>query len=165
MTTLRRPCLIVAMALLASPPISTLSAQTKITFPAHGFSIAALEPESAPAAASTPLLMSLPPTEGFAPNVNVSIQPHGGTLDAFVEFSQNQFDQMGMQILRQTTSEAGEWFVEYAGALGDIPLHWYSRAVPRDGKIYLVTATARESQWAAVGERLRACVHTFALSR
>jgi hypothetical protein len=40
-------------------------------------------------------------------------------------------------------------------------LHFYARAVSSGGKVYLVTATAKESQWKTLSGVLRKSVDAF----
>ena len=68
---------------------------------------------------------------------------------------------MSFVIIEEKIVEPTEWRVEYKGAMKGSELHFYARAVSKDSKVYLVTATAKESQWATVGSTLRNHVDSF----
>jgi hypothetical protein len=134
-------------------------ADTRLQFKTNGFSIAPLECVS-DTTPYQPVMMFLPATEAFAPNVNVQIQPYDGTLKDFVALSQQQFKAGGFTVLKEKMTEATvAW--EYSGMLQGRKLHWYARALQKKNKIYLVTATATESQWVTVSAKLKNCVDSF----
>lgn len=144
---------------------SIASATPKLTFEQHQFEISAFEPDAKVNAASTPLLMSLPPVNGFAPNVNVMIQIFDGGIDKYAELTRSQFEAMKFKVLKDSKTEAGDWIAEYHGSIQQRHLYWYSRAVFRDGKVYFVTATAPKNEWQALGEKMRKVVESFSLTR
>jgi len=43
----------------------------------------------------------------------------------------------------------------HTGSMGDGDLHFYARAISKNGKIYLATATAKETQWSKLSDTLR----------
>ena len=133
--------------------------ESRLQFKTHGFSISPLEGVSG----NTPhqaFIMFLPATEAFSPNVNVQIQPYDGTLKEYAALSQQQFKTIGFTVLSEkTTKTAVVW--EYKGTLQERKLHWYAKAQRARGKVYLVTATATDSQWKAVSAKLKACVDSF----
>ena len=75
MSTVRCIALLSVLLLSAMPT----QAQSRLDFPSAGFAIAVLEAEPGDVGYIA-LTMSLPPTDGFAPNVNVQIQPFEGSL-------------------------------------------------------------------------------------
>ena len=148
-------CSICAISCLA------VAAESRPQFPINGFSIAPLEGTS-DAGPYQGVIMMLPPSEGFAPNVNVQIQPYKGTLKEFTELSVKQFKDFGLTILKEdATATAITW--EYTGPFQGHQLHWYAKAIQGRGRIYLVTATALESQWESVSGKLKDCVNSFKL--
>jgi len=150
---------VLTLAILFALPCYTGEADARLQFKANGFSIAPLEgvSDTIPYQA---ILMFLPATEGFAPNVNVQIQPYKGTLQEYAALSQQQFKAVGVTILSEkTTEKAVAW--EYSGVLQGRRLHWYAKAFSGKGKIFLVTATATQSQWKTASEKLKACVDSF----
>jgi len=68
---------------------------------------------------------------------------------------------MNWVIATEKQNGESEWIVEYTGPMQGNDLHFYARAVSNGGKVYLVTATAKESQWKSVSEILRKNVDAF----
>ena len=151
-----QPLLIFTAALL----FAAGSSARALDFPSMGFQIDPLEtsPSSPPTQA---LMLFLPAESGFAPNVNVVIQPYGGTREDYIKLSKGQFDQMELKIISEKTPSDNEWICEYSGDLQGSLLHWYARAILASGKVYLVTATSRDANWAAVSDPLKKCVDSF----
>jgi hypothetical protein len=150
-----------AVAFLSCAAALEIRAAT-IELPLYGFQIDALDakPEAAP---TTALQLCLPATEGFAPNINVQVQPYTGTIKDYVTLSKQQFEGMKWKVVSEKQVGDNEWSVEYTGSLGDKDLHFYARAISKDGKVYLATATAKQSQWATVGDTLLQHVQSFQL--
>jgi PsbP len=142
---------------------SQLRAAT-IELPLYGFQIDALDAAPDASNPTTVLQTLLPPTEGFAPNIIVQIQPYTGTIKDYVTLSRRQFEQMKWNVISDQQSGDNEWSVEYTGSLQGADLHFYARAVSTNGKVYLVTATAKESQWTTVSDTLRKHVDSFKLT-
>jgi hypothetical protein len=150
--------LLPALVLMAS----SLGAETtnRLHFAASGFSIAPLE---APKGQLTQqvLLMFLPTSGDFTPNVNVQIQPYEGSLDDYIKLSLKQFESANLKIVQQgRTTDSGAVF-EYHGEIQNRRLHWYAKAQKSQGRVYLVTATALEENWVEVAPNLKNCVDSF----
>ena len=150
--------LLSALGLMVSP----LWAETtnRLHFAASGFSIAPLE---APKGQLTQqvLMMFLPTSGEFTPNVNVQIQPYDGTLEDYVKLSLKQFESANLRMVQQgRTKDSGAVF-EYQGEIQNRRLHWYAKAQKSQGRVYLVTATALEEHWAEVAPNLKTCVDSF----
>jgi hypothetical protein len=151
----------VVLWLVASFTLAGDSAE-KLTFKKAGFSIAPLdEPQKGPAQV---LMIYLPASDGFAPNVNVQIQPYVDDMDAYVALSLTQFKDAGLKVLSESKANKLVATFEYSGPFKGMSLHWYAKAVQKDGAIYLTTATATEDQWAKVVVKLKACVDSFETS-
>jgi hypothetical protein len=149
------------LALLLAPCVQRAAANT-IDLPLYGFEIEALD--AAPGAETTPaLIMSLPGVGGFASNINVNIQPYKGAMKDYVALSKGQFEQMKWKLIIDELKSDGEWRTEYTGTLNGNALHFYSRALLKGEHVYLVTATAAESQWSAVQAKLRKHVDSLKL--
>ena len=145
--------------LLWSATFSPLNAAT-IDLPLYGFQIDVLD--SAPGAStSIALQMFLPVSDGFAPNINVQIQPYPDTMKDYIALSKGQFDQLNWKMVTDSQPGDDEWTVEYTGQAQGLDLHFYARAISQSGKIYLVTASAKESQWATLSDTLRKHVDSF----
>jgi hypothetical protein len=156
------PGLVVLSAILVASGF-VAEPESRFHFRANGFSIAPLEgvSENVPYQA---VMMFLPVTEAFAPNVNVQIQPYDGTIKDFASLSQQQFKACGFTVLSENVSSTTVVW-EYSGTFQGHRLHWYARAVQNKNKVYLVTATATESQWKTVSTKLRACVDSFKIEK
>jgi hypothetical protein len=133
-----------------------------IDLPKYGFSIEALDADSGNTSA-TPLILFLPGTEGFAPNINVNIQPFPQSMKDYATLSRSQFEQMKWKIITEKMISDTEWMVEYQGPLEGNDLHFYARAVAKNGKVYLTTGSAKETQWATSGPVIRKHVDSFKL--
>ena len=133
-----------------------------VELPQYGFKIEPLDAAAPSETTVTALATFLPPSDGFAPNINVQIQPYAGTIKDYAELSKGQFDQFKLRVLASEFKGDREWAAEYEGPLQGTLLHVYARAISKDGKIYLVTATATPAQWAVVGARLKKHVDSFA---
>jgi hypothetical protein len=150
---------IVAVAMLLSLNGLAQSPAAKAQYKGNGFTIDSLE-DRVTTAPHQALIMCLTPTESFAPNVNIQIQPYEGTFQEYIDLSKAQFTELNFKILSETRTEnSAVW--EYEGELGGRKLHWYSKVEFRDGKAYIATATATESQWKKVSAKLKSCVDSF----
>jgi hypothetical protein len=152
-------CLINSLALL-TVAADDRDSTNRLHFPVSGFSVAPLE---VPAGESTQqsLMMFLPATDGFAPNVNVQIQPYPGTIDDYVALTLKQLKSMEIKVLEQKKPTKSVAIFEYQGELQGRSLHWYARAEKSADHVYLITATATPSQWKQVADRLKPCVDSF----
>jgi hypothetical protein len=131
-----------------------------VDLPEYGFSIDLLD--AVPASGATTALMTfLPVTDGFAPNINVNIQTFTGTLADYAALSKKQFADMQWTVIDEKLTGDTEWRAEYKGPMQGNDMHFYARAIPKNGKVYLVTASAKESQWSAVAEKLRTHADSF----
>lgn len=147
---------------VAALALSPFARAETINLPVYGFSI---EPLEAPVGntTTTALATFLPATGGFAPNINVQIQPYPGSIADYAKLSQGQFDQMGWKSLSEKFVGSNEWIAEYSGPMQGNNLHFYARALSQNGKVYLVTGTASETQWPTVGPTIRQHVDSFKL--
>ncbi len=131
----------------------------RLHFRANGFSIAPLEGTSETTTYQA-VIMFLPETEGFAPNVNVQIQPYNGTINDYATLSRQQFRANGFTIISEDVSDKTiVW--ECSGTPMGLRMRWYIRAVLYENKVYLATATATASQWQTVSAKLKSCVDSL----
>lgn len=147
---------------LVLPLASASSGQTtnQLHFTKAGFSIAPLEAPPGETSQQV-LMMFLPVTDKFAPNVNVQIQPYAGTIAEYIALSLEEFKRMGLKLSQQKSLGKSAVVFEYAGKLKGQPYHWYARAEKSGGKVYLVTAAATDEQWSTVASQLKTCVDSF----
>lgn len=152
------------LPLLASAVIgfSSHAGAASIDLPVYGFQIDGLEAPTG-SEPSTALMTFLPVNDGFAPNINVQIQPYAGPMKDYIAMSKAQFVPLNWKVVSDKAVGDKEWVAEYTGPLQGQDLHFYARAITRDGKVYLVTGTAKETQWSTVGETLRKHVDSFKL--
>ena len=131
-----------------------------IVLPKYGFQIDPLDapPSNAPAQA---LMTFLPPKNNFAANVNVQIQPYSEGIKHYITLSEGQFKQAGLQVISEKQNADNEWVCEYSGDLQGRVLHFYSRAIFRGNKIYLITATDLNQDWNEDSMALKKCVDSF----
>lgn len=142
--------------------LSGISHAATIDLPVYGFELDALEAPVGQTPTSA-VITFLPVSDGFAPNINVQIQPYPGSIKEYAELSKGQFAQMQWKIETEKLVGEQEWSAEFTGPMQGQDLHFYARALARDGKVYLVTGTAKESQWASVGPTIRKHVDSFKL--
>lgn len=143
--------------------VSAVNGATAVNLPLYGFQINALDAPAQDAVGSA-LITLLPVSDGFAPNVNVLIQPYTGAMADYITLSKGQFASIKANVLSEQTPTPTEWVVEYTGTMGGNDLHFYARALSRNGKVYLVTGTAKDMQWSKVGQTLRQTVNSFKLN-
>ena len=136
--------------------------ERRIVFPGNGFSIAPLEARAA-SAPCVPLAMSLPPSGGLAPNINVQIQSYPGSIQEYLSLSKGQFEKLDWTILRAEVIGKSVALFEYTGKVRSLHLHFYARAFKRGDRVFLVTAAAVSEQWPAVGKSLKRCADSFRL--
>jgi hypothetical protein len=144
--------------------ISSRSAAATIDLPLYGFQIDALDAAPDASSPTTVIQTFLPATDGFAPNINVQIQPYTGTIKDYATTSKSQFERVKWKVVSDQQPNDNEWNVEYTGSFQGSDLHFYARAVSANGKVYLITATAKESQWATVGDTLLKHLQSFKLT-
>jgi hypothetical protein len=104
--------------------------------------------------------MAIPSPEGFNPNVSVQIQAYDGSLKEYANLSREQFEAIEVTILSESIADSLIIW-EYTGSFQDRALRFYSKAVLGDNIVYLVTATALQSQWSQHGASLKNCVDSF----
>ncbi len=152
---------VISIALLFSCATLFQAKAATIDLPLYGFQIDALDAAPDASAPATALEMFLTPTEGFAPNINVQIQPYTGTIKEYATLSKGQFDELKWKVISEKEIGDNEWNLEYTGTMQAGDLHFYARAISKNGKVYLATATAKESQWPTLGETLRQHIDSF----
>src|SRR5947209_15518487 len=110
----------------------------RLNFKNSGFSIQALDQ---PGNNTVQILMFLPPSDGFGPNVNVIIQPNFKSIQNYLEVSDESSKKSGIDMGKATIKDDVATF-DFKGNQAGRELHFYARAVFSGGKVWLVTATA-----------------------
>jgi hypothetical protein len=103
-------------------------------------------------------------SDGFTANINIQIQQFSGTMKEYIEVSHRGFDKLFDQkwsTVSEDQKGEKECLVEIAGAIKGREYHFYARAAKLEEKVYLITATALQSQWATVGDKMRRYVDAF----
>ncbi|MCR8921359.1 hypothetical protein NO559_01160 [Dasania sp. GY-MA-18] len=139
--------------------LSSLVTAEPAKFEQYGFSIDLLDDKPSPAG-SQPLQMFLPPSNGFAANVNVQIQAYPGSIDDYIKLSEAQFKQMGLTIVSSSKNDDTLHF-EYSGNMNGQNLHFYAKAVKRGSYFYLATATDSKINWPMNKSKLIQSVNSF----
>lgn len=159
--TLMKQLMILGLAAL-SPVlgIEALRRDASANFDEAGFSIDVLDeaPSDAPAQRLT---MLLPPSDGFAPNVNVQTQPFTGTIEEYAAKSRGEIKGLGLELVEESIEGEDTWLCEYAGSLTDTPMHWFAKATVTGEFVYLATGTALESHWGDASAQLQECVSSL----
>lgn len=150
------------VSILLCTAASSSAQQQAMHFP-QGFSIAPLGGDCQ--TNYMILSMSLPPADGFSPNVNVITQKFQGTADDYLAVTRNQFDQMKMTLIRADEPDKTTLVLEYTGAIGDRQLHFYAKAFVKTDHVILVTATVADSQWQSLSAPLQACVDSLQMDK
>jgi len=139
------------------------SRNTALDFPKYGFEIQPLD--SAPAEVTAQVMMMfLPPdTEGFAPSVNVQIQPFKEKLEKYITISKDQIGQMRGALISESKVNDKEWTIEYTGSMNAMTMHCYARVMLSKDKAYLISGTARDIDWDKSAEQIKKSVNSFKL--
>jgi hypothetical protein len=148
---------LLAMAALSLPAAESAN---RLQFPVSGFSITPLE-EPPGENVRQAVIMFLAPSDNFAANVNVQVQPFKGTIDEYVELTLKQFKDARMKLIEQKRFGRSVAVFEYSGDLQGQSLHWYARAEKAGSHVYLATGTAAEPQWSKLAAQLKACVDSL----
>lgn len=150
------------LALLAALLLPAAAyAQQPLAFPQYGFKIEPLKAANVTPPAS-PVILFMPPSGGFASNVNIQIQPFDKGIEAYATASKGQFTGAGVTINSEKI-EGDTWTVEYSGDMQGRKLHFYARALFKKDRVFLATATALQGDWVTSSAALKACVDSLQL--
>src|SRR5262249_33941952 len=147
-------------SLLLAAVTSHGQSTNRLHFPTAGFSISTLETTPGQDTQQA-LMMLLPPSSGFAANVNVQVQPYADTMDDYLAFTLKQCKSAGLKMVQVQTTGKLLIVFEYSGEMEGRKLHWYARAEKSGEHVYLATATATEEQWSKLSDQLKACVDSM----
>src|SRR5258707_2546954 len=114
---------VISIALLFSCATLFQAKAATIDLPLYGFQIDALDAAPDASAPATALEMFLTPTEGFAPNINVQIQPYTWTIQEYATLSKGQFDELKWKVISEKEIDDNEWNLEYTGTMQAAELH------------------------------------------
>ncbi len=131
----------------ALPPVALVS------FPEYGFEVGRLPASSSPGQFFT-IMMHLPPSDDFAPNVNVVIQPYEEDAKSYVELSKKQFKKVGWELIGEPSVHGNTAVLEYQRELNGKELRHYAKAIWTGKQIFLATGTATQEQWQIYGADL-----------
>ena len=159
---MRNVLLITTAVILAT--VSVADDKNVITSGTAGISIELPVTKKAKAASYQIAMFYLPPADGFAANVNVQKQEFKDTIEAYHRISLKQFKQLNAAMLKQNIN-GNEIMYEFRAEIKGRDLHFYVRAVQREGFVYLITATGLESQWGEQKTALMKSVDSFKLTK
>jgi hypothetical protein len=97
-------------------------------------------------------------------NINIQIQPFTATMKEYMDVSRAQFEKMfekGWKIVSEKQDGEKEWSCEVTGTTKGKDYHFYARAVREGSRVYLITATALQTEWGNFGEKMRRHVDAF----
>jgi hypothetical protein len=134
------------------------------TIDSTGFQVKSKDPQTN-AYGTLAAFLYLPPSQGFAPNVNVLIQDVPNTIKEYADMSKEQFKTVNLTVLNDHLVGDGEWACEYSGNMQGKDLHFYARALKKGDKVYLITGTATPDQWDSAFPKLKSCVDSFTFTQ
>jgi hypothetical protein len=105
--------------------------------------------------------MSLPPFDGFAPNVTVLKMTHHGTIDGYIAISKKSIEAKGWKVTKIDRLDDNTAVFQYFGQMGANSLGFYSKASLKGDEVLLVTASATQPAWKQYASQLQACVDSF----
>ena len=143
--------------------VITVNAEEKAISKNADFSIKALYDAKKPH--SEPLIMTLSKTDKFSQHVRVDIQEYKGSLKEYAGMSILQFEKAKFKILKSDLAK-NAIVLEYTGITqGGITLHFYTKACKKGNQMFVVTASATETQWKETSKALIDCVESFTLNK
>ena len=139
----------------------------KFTDPIHGFTINA--PDLGPSKqVLTPVIFSGPVDSGFSANVSVRIQPGADKIKSYIAANLAQLADMKATVVSQkqlTVSGCDAVLIEFQATINGTAMHFLSLSVLQPDKIYIVTGTALDSNYAKYEEAFKKCIDSFALPK
>lgn len=109
-------------------------------------------------------MLFLPVKNKFGANVNVMVQTFQGTMDEYNEITQKQFKEMKLRVIESKIDKECIKY-EYAGMQNGMDLHFYAKSWKKGDKVYLITATGLEIDWADQKDVLMKSVNSFRFSK
>ena len=161
---MKRNLLIILTVLLCSACGNKVQSE-KLHFTQNGFSIAPLEEATKSDTPYQALMMYLPFSDNFAPNVNVQMKPHTGTIEDYIKQNKELLEKGNLKMIKEDRIGDDTYAFEYTGSFRDLSVHLYTRSVLSSGRVYVVTAGAMESQWEKYSGKLKNCVDSFELDK
>src|ERR1700747_1880376 len=126
---MKNPSKAFVAAVLFSLAISSQAAAATIELPLYGFQMDALDATPDSSNPTTVIQTFLPATDGFAPNINVQIQPYTGPMKDYATTSKSQFEQMKWKVVSDQQPNDSEWTGEKTGTFHGSDLHFYGVAI------------------------------------
>ena len=117
--------------------------------------------------AGTALIVAAPPSNGFAANMNIAIQPTKTTAKAYRDLSVGELEKFKLKLnseRQMKVSGLDAVVIDYQGSIqGQKPLHFLSMAVIDKDRVLLVTYTASVEGFEALEPEFRASMESFKL--
>ncbi|WP_435017297.1 hypothetical protein TA3x_004901 [Tundrisphaera sp. TA3] len=144
------------------------STRSSYTDENYGFSIETPRyPGAGPRTPGMVLMVPGPPSKGFAPNLNITVQDVATTTKDYLEMSLGQFPKLGWKVnthreLKVSGRDAIE--IDYEGeAKPGQKMHFLAVAVIEKDRVILATATVLAADFAEVEAELRASLASLKL--
>jgi len=152
-------CGILLSVMLAVP----VFAESRLNFETYGFSIDNLQvPSGDKGDVFQTVMMFLPASDGFAPNVNILIQKFSGTVAEYLKISETQFTAAQAVVINKKQTDKN-LILEYTVNMNGKDIHVYSKAIFDKDVVYLASGTSLVSQWKSVGTVLKKNVDSIQL--
>ncbi len=155
-----RLTLIVVMLLGLATEARTAHAGNTFVSDDYGMSIDAPATKDMTAPNNQIVAFFLPPSDNFTANVTVLRQRSDDSLEEQDKRTLGQLKQLKLTVLNRTL-KGNEIRYEYKGDMQGRTLHWYARTVKSGQQIYLVSATALDSEWEKQKTALIKSVESF----
>ncbi|MBV1873723.1 MAG: hypothetical protein KUG80_03025 [Gammaproteobacteria bacterium] len=108
------------------------------------------------------VMLTLPPENDFSSNVTVMIQEYDGTLAEYKALTLEQFKKYGISLVNVHLAKKYVVF-EYVGITQGKELHWYAKAIKKEGVILLATGSSLDELWAKDKGKLIKSVNSMKL--
>ena len=106
------------------------------------------------------VMLTLPPENGFTSNVAVIIQTYDGTLEQYKALTMEQFKSNDITLVNTHLTKT-YLIIEYTGFTQGKSLHWYAKAMKKNGSIYLATGSSLGALWAKDKDKLIKSVNSL----
>ena len=136
-------------------------ALTQTVFQGLGFSIQPPSLQDMPDNQAI-VIFYFPVSEKSAPNVSVIKQTYADSTSRYKDLSETQLKEQKAEIISSKIVD-GKYYIEYIWVVNGIKLHFYSKAILKNGKAVLATATATPGQWRKFRNELIKTVESLSL--
>ena len=150
----------IVFAVLAMCSLNAVSSE--LNFDELGFTMKSLSDSST--SPHQVVMLTLPPEHGFSSNVAVMIQAYEGTLAEYKALTQEQFKTHNISLVNEHLAET-YLIIEYTGFMQDKSLHWYAKAMKKNGSIFLATGSTLGALWDKDKDKIIKSVNSLKLTK